>query len=134
MTGKDKDFLNPRNSACLGHLFLFHNKYNLGDETEYTARDFANFEDMETFLRETEEAIVVLPVFGYDHGQLRIQVGPYSDPWDSGQLGFIWATKGDIMAWYQASEWDDRLANEASAVLISEVEAYDAYINREDET
>lgn len=134
MTGKDTDFLNPRNGSCLGHLFLFHKKRDLGDETEHTAQDFENFEDMETFLRETEEAIVVLPVFGYDHGQLRIQVGPYNDPWDSGQLGFIWATKGDIMTWYQASEWEDRLASEASAVLLSEVKAYDAYINNEYET
>ena len=133
MTGKNKDFLNPRNDDCLGHLFLFHKRYVLGDETEYTAKDFAHFEDMLTFLRETEEAIIALPVFGYDHGQLRIQVGPYNDPWDSGQLGFIWATKSDIMTWYQATEWEDRLATEATAVLGAEVAAYDAYINSEDE-
>lgn len=129
MAGRNPDVLNPRNGACLGHLYLFHNRRLLGDETECSATDFENFEDMKTFLCETEEAIAILPVYGYDHSNLSIRCTPFSCSWDSGQLGYIWATKEDCLSWFKAEEWTQELLASALLQLEAEVQSYDGYIN-----
>jgi len=129
---KDSNPENPRNDENLGQLLLFHRKYNLGDELGYAERDFSDFKDMETFLREKEGAVVLLAVFGLDHGCFRIQVGNFNDPWDSGQLGYIWATAHDIAKWYGVPEPTQHHLDLARSVLIAEVAAYDAYLNREE--
>lgn len=36
--------------------------------------------------------LVILPVYAYEHGQITISCGAFSCPWDSGQVGYIYAT------------------------------------------
>lgn len=45
-------------------------------------------------------ALAVLPVYGYDHGNLVFAAGDpsgcFSDPWDSGLAGLIYASPADV--------------------------------------
>lgn len=36
---------------------------------------------------------IILPLYLYDHGGITMSTGPFSCPWDSGQLGWIYALK-----------------------------------------
>jgi hypothetical protein len=36
---------------------------------------------------------VILPLYLYDHGGITMSIGPFSCPWDSGQVGWIYAPK-----------------------------------------
>lgn len=38
--------------------------------------------------------LIVLPVYVYEHSGLALSTGSFSCPWDSGQAGYIFATKG----------------------------------------
>jgi len=55
-----------------------------------------------------------------DHSGLRISVEPFGDPWDSGQVGFIYATK------------IEQSRQKTKEILISEVEEYDRYLSGEE--
>ena len=39
------------------------------------------------------ENLCILPVYMYDHSGITLSTGPFSCPWDSGQVGFIYVTK-----------------------------------------
>ena len=58
---RDDDAPNPRQWENLGRMVCWHSRYDLGDEHE--------FEEVTDFLESEEykNAIVVLPVYMYDH-------------------------------------------------------------------
>lgn len=74
---------------------------------------------------------VVLPIYMYDHSGQTINTTGFSDPWDSGQLGFIYADHEKVL-----KEWGDgtlkvvtpALIDKAQECLKGEVETYDMYI------
>lgn len=49
-----------------------------------------------------EETALVLPVYGYVHSGQTISCSPFSCPWDSGQIGFIFVTYDRIKEEYGA--------------------------------
>lgn len=108
----DEDPLDPRaDGSTFGTLDLAHRRYDLPAEGKPEGRYLST--------------IIFLPVWGYDHGSLRMKAGertyPFDDPWDSGQLGIIWAPKGK----------DSLSDGEIIEILKSEVKTYDAYLNGE---
>jgi hypothetical protein len=58
----------------------------------------------------------ILPLYLYDHSGITISTKPFGCPWDSGQVGFIFADR-------ECKEYDDMLAG-----LTAEVETYDSYL------
>lgn len=81
-----------------------------------------------------EDKIVELPVYIYDHSGITINTSGYSSPWDSGQLGYIYATFEDAKEWFKSRmkegesiksrKWFDRIIE----VLQAEIKTYDQYI------
>ena len=83
---------------------------------------------------------VCLPVFKYEHGGVAYSTGSFSDPWDSGQVGFIYTTAEDIartgpvdgdvefMAKYHAGK---TLVEVVTSILQAEVEEYSKWANGE---
>lgn len=130
---------NPRQWDNMGTMILSHKRYNLGDD------DFGieTYEELVDYLKE-QEAEIVVKVWGYDHGGLSISTtrsGQFSDEWDSGLLGVIYATKNEILDSFTG--WNNKtgkrkpmkkyltkkLREMATRNLKSEVETYNKYLN-----
>lgn len=58
--------------------------YSDGSEWVHEDEDSACWEK-----RVDLSAVVVLPVFAYEHGGITLSTSEFSDPWDSGQVGVI---------------------------------------------
>lgn len=103
MVIKYKNPLDPRTWDNAGTMVCKHGGYNLGD----TEEEPDNYEDC-----------IVLPLYLYDHSGITMSTSPFSCPWDSGQVGVIYAKKG-------SEGMDDKTLE---ACLESEVKEYDNYL------
>lgn len=83
------------------------------DGEEYRWNTKANEEYLEEDLQGLVTAAqrvgaTVVPVYMYEHGDICLSLGPFSDPWDSGTLGVILWTKEEQEAyWGHSSEARD---------------------------
>lgn len=89
----DTDAENPRSWDNLGTMVCFHDRYNLGDTTKYK-HNFTEIEDFKAFLERPD--VISLPLYLYDHSGITMSTTGFSCPWDSGQVGAIYATKETI--------------------------------------
>ena len=72
------------------------------------------------------EQNIMLPLYLYDHSGLAMSTSGFSCPWDSGQVGLIYATKEDIQKEYGEDNKENR--EKAEKVLTGEVKDYDDYL------
>lgn len=109
----------PREWDNLGQLVCWHGRYTLGDK-----HDFASPDDFAEWWREEGEGGVLLPVYLYDHGGVALSTSPFTCPWDSGQVGYIFVQKNALL---------NEGVDEATAVrcMEAEIETYGQYINGE---
>lgn len=70
---------------------------------------------------------IVLPLYLYDHSGITMRCSsPFSCPWDSGDVGFIYMSMDQAR-----KEWtgtDDEIREAATRYLTGEVETYDQYL------
>lgn len=125
----------PREWDNLGTLICFHKRYNLGDETDLQSDQFRSWGDLEKYIRQTHDPVVVLPVYLYDHSGLRIKIGPFYGllpqghaEFDSGQIGYIFVTKKRVRDKYGVRRISRKLSKKISGILQSEISAYDDYL------
>lgn len=140
----------PREWDNLGTMVCWHRKYRLGDTydkrgklpydparyspDEYMralAADLVSASDADAIPDEHIERILDkhterLPLYLYDHSGLAMSTSGFSCPWDSGQVGFIYVTRAQIIAEYG----DDTPASRERArkCMIGEVETYDQFL------
>ena len=91
-------------------------------------------------LLERHAGIVYLPLFLYDHSGITMNVDGFNDPWDSGQVGYIYTDKKTIMqnvgGYYVGNNVDGRFVKTternwkkvAYHDMESEVSIYDQYL------
>ena len=117
----DPDPLNPRKEFDhVGTMACWHRRYNLGDEQPSVApTEFAD---------ELPKGTVILPLYFYDHSGITISTAPFSCPWDSGQVGYIYATPATIRKEYSVTEITPEIRAQVAAGLRSEVDEYDQYL------
>lgn len=72
--------------------------------------------------------IVSLPLYLYDHGDITMSTGSFNDPWDSGQVGFIYVTKEEIKKEYGVKRVTKGVRDKVLALLESEVKTYAIYL------
>lgn len=123
---QDQDPQNPRDDDNLGTMVCFHGRYNLGDKDHgLTSDQFKGWEGLKEYLGQELNAYVILPIFMYDHSGITIRTTPFSCQWDSGQIGFIYATCDKIK-----EEFDTMEITQAKIqkYLESEINAYDQYL------
>jgi hypothetical protein len=89
---------------------------------------FSSWAEMETFICKELKAAVILPVYMYDHSGITINTTGFSCPWDSGQIGFIYATKKNILDNWGGKILTPKLREKAMNLLKGEVETYDQYL------
>ncbi len=125
----DLDPTNPREFDNLGIMVCFHSRYILGDETDLKSSDFSSWEELESYLYKIEKALIVIPIFMYDHSGLSVNTTGFSCPWDSGQIGFIYASKERIRKEYSCKRISKKLKAQVREMLVSEVDLYNQYLS-----
>lgn len=123
-----------------GTMVCWHRNYNLGDEHSYSEpRDFLesmafdisddmdweDFEEMsdEDLMELIQDKIVILPLYLYDHSGITMNTTGFSCRWDSGQVGWTYATHEQVIKEYGSLDIET-----ATKLLKSEVETYDTYL------
>jgi len=124
----DMDFETPRDWDNLGTMVCFHNNYSLGDKTELESSMFDDFEDLKNYLKEKEEAFIIIPLYLYDHSGITMNTTGFSCGWDSGQVGFIYTTKEKIRECFGVKLCRKEIVEKAMEVLQREVKVYDDYL------
>jgi len=80
-------------------------------------------------LKELSEDHVILPTFLLDHSGLSMSTSSFHDPWDSGQVGWIYANKETVIKEY--GEWSEETIEKVKQFMESEVKEYDDYLRGE---
>lgn len=119
----DEHAESPREWDNMGKMVCWHKRYELGDK-----HDFSSVEQFGEMLAQKKDLMVYMPLYLYDHSGLTISTKPFSCPWDSGQVGWIYATYVTIRREMQVKVITKRVIEKAKALLQSEVDMYDAYI------
>lgn len=71
---------------------------------------------------------IILPLYLYDHSGITISTGPFSCPWDSGQIGYIYISIENILKEFNRKKMSKKLKQKAIDLLRGEVNAYDDYL------
>jgi hypothetical protein len=122
---RDEDPMNPRTEwDNLGTMVCFHNRYDLGDKTDYRSKDYNGWDELKQGILENEGEVVILPLYLYDHSGITISTSSFDCRWDSGQIGFIFVSKHTIK-----KEGIDE--TKVIEYLKGEVETYDKYLTGE---
>jgi len=118
----------PRKWDNLGILAFFHKKYNCGDKVDFKSKDFNGWDEMEHHIRTKLNGVVILPVCMYDHSGQTIYIGTQHDRWDGGRVGFIYATRNDVLKEYGAKKITAEMKEKAKKLLEGEIDVMDDYI------
>jgi hypothetical protein len=115
---------NPREEDCLGTMVFFHKRYTLGDKHK-----FEDPQELNEWLENSESKLAcVLPIYMYDHSLLAFSTTPFSCSWDSGQLGYIYATYEKANEYFGEENMPKEKLEET---LKQELQDYEKYVNGE---
>lgn len=121
---------NPENPCTeddgyLSKVIIFHRRYDFGN-----CKDFATPDAFSEFRQEHPEETLVWPLYMYDHSGITISLTPFSCPWDSGQVGWVWVPLAKAR-----SEWakldGEALRERVFATVKAEMEVLDMYLRGE---
>lgn len=121
----------PRSWSNLGTMAIFHKRYNFGDEVKFSSEDFANWAEMEEYIKNKLNAVVCLPIYMYDHSGITINTQAFASPWDSGQVGFIYVVKDKVREEYKKHKIGEDLIKRVTQLLEKEVKTMDTYLRGE---
>jgi len=134
----DPDAESPRAWSNLGTLICWHRSYRLGDSHEFESpeaflRDLADVSDhsdlsMDQLRDRADRKAVQLPAFLYDHSGLAMNTIGFHCPWDSGQIGYVYATLEAIRKEFGVKRVTKALRDKAKDILRGEIVSYDAYL------
>jgi hypothetical protein len=134
---------NPRQWDNLGTIAYKHRNYTLGEETISDPIEWLEekmnlpnkFIYSNERLKELEnlffERFIALPVYLYDHSGITISTTPFSCPWDSGKVGYIYVSKEKVKREYGVKRITKKIVNKALSCLQAEVKTFDQYITGE---
>lgn len=135
---------NPRDWDNLGTMACFHNRYNLGDKHEFCneINPFAN-EDADYSIYYDDDPrglvkfiqrgdVISLPLYLYDHSMQSMKTTPFFGwqhaEWDSGQVGYIYVTREQLLKEYGWKRLTKARIEKAKHHLEGEVKSYDYYL------
>jgi len=114
---QDENPFDPREKYHIGTMICKHDRYSLGDKPgEYNEMSIDDVTELAT-----AEGIVWFPLYLYDHSGITMRTTPFSCPWDSGQVGYIFISKEQM-------EEEKITPEKAEEYLRYEVEEYDNYL------
>ena len=119
---RDTDCASPRENDKLGTLCIFHRRYDFPNESKMPSAMLREYLACKDFKG------VQLPVFMYDHSGLAFNTSGFSCPWDSGQVGVIYAERAKLDAWFEGGPYDDAAVSD---ILRDEVAIFGAWTEGE---
>lgn len=105
----------------LGTFACWHRRYNLSNTFDFPHRG-----DFEAF--EKENKLVKFPLYLYDHSGITISLSPFSCPWDSVKVGFVFATYEKIKKEFNCKKITAKIIGKVFEVVKHEVKALDDYL------
>ena len=125
---QDESPESPRDWDNLGTMVCWHRNYNLGD-----VNGQKEYDSPAEFLKTLPKGSVILPLWLYDHSGISISTGSFVGraqhaDWDSGQVGFIYATPETIHTEYSCKRISAKTRAKVAEVLKAEVKTYDQYL------
>lgn len=121
---QDDGPMNPRDWDNLGTMVCFHNRYDLGDDSNI---DIDGLKEIVA-----RKDVIALPLYLYDHSGIWMRTNrsyPFNCPWDSGQVGYIYVDYTTIRKEYSCKYVTKSIINKVVNCLVNEVEAYSQYIS-----
>ena len=128
---QDTDPESPRTWDNLGTMVCFHNRYDLGDKTDYRTEDYDSWDELKEGIIKNEGEVVILPLYLYDHSGITISTSSFDCRWDSGQVGWYFVSKKKVREEYGVKKITQSLIDKVTEVLESEVKTYDMYLTGE---
>lgn len=125
---QDENPESPREWENIGIMMCFHRGYNLGDAHSYRYDHYSSWKEMQRDIYKNEDVAVMYPLYLYDHSGLSISTTPFHCSWDSGQVGWIFATKQRLRKEYNCKRITSKIIGKASKYLEQEVKTYDMYL------
>lgn len=137
----DDDPPNPRSEFDnITHMYLWWNKYNLGDnnggdvpslvmreifykiDPDFDPADMTVDQLIVKLQSDYTEQIKILPCFVLEHSGIAISCAPFDNKWDSGLAGFIYILRSE--ADEAGIVWSDARTN-----ILSDVDVYNMYLS-----
>jgi hypothetical protein len=127
----DEDPADPwRDWDNFGYMVLSHRRYTFPNDIGLKPQDVSSLVDVIEYLETEHDAKVILPIYMYEHGGIAVKVGHgFSDPWDSGQIGFIIATGDQIRKEYGVKRISRKVLEKVEDLLRSEAKIWGAYVS-----
>lgn len=118
---QDSYYESPRDWDNLGTMVCWHRRYDLGDKHSFSEpSDFIEWKK--------HHDVIVLPLYLYDHSGITISTGPFSCPWDSGQVGYIYVEKDKVRKEWGWKHITKKREERIKQALKQEVSTYDDYL------
>lgn len=118
---QDSYYESPRDWDNLGTMVCWHRRYDLGDKHSFSEpSDFLEWKK--------RHDVIVLPLYLYDHSGITISTGPFSCPWDSGQVGYIYVEKDKVRKEWGWKHITKKRQERIEQALKQEVSTYDDYL------
>ena len=85
----------------------------------------------DTMLNVISKKYLILPLYLLDHSGLAMKTTSFHDPWDSGQVGWIYVSKEDALKEFGGNKITGSIRQKAEDLMRSEVAVYDSYLRGE---
>lgn len=136
-TYQDDEPDNPRDWDNLGKIFYGHKRYVLGEVDVRKEEDCYSWDDVEKRIIELYDPLVILPLYLYDHGILRIKIGDFYDSqlpqgyahFDTGMVGFVIAERDKVRKEYGVQRISKKLREQVKQILEDEIDVFDKYLS-----
>lgn len=123
----DQDCESPLEDNELVSMALFHQRYSLPNTHDVSAEHFSSWDAIESHIAEVLHAPVILPVYMLDNWGLAFSTRSFNDPWDSEQVGFIYATRDCIKECFGVKRITQELKDRVAKQLESALEEYSVW-------
>lgn len=127
----DEDADNPREWYNLGTIVGWHRRYNIVDEVAENIELYSSWEEWleNEVIKPNKGQVIYLPVYMYEHGGIALRTYPFSCPWDSGQLGWIYVTKEKVRKEFNCKRITNKTLEKVYKLLENEIEILSNYLN-----
>lgn len=127
---QDSDPMNPRIEwDNITTMVCFHNRYNLGDKTEYKSSQFNSWGELREQIESDYKVLMIKPLYLYDHSGITISTKPFGCQWDSGQVGWVFIDEKQLKM--MVGDVSGHNETNLEEIIKAEVETYDAYLTGE---
>ena len=111
----------PREENCNQLRFVASGKYSFYNDEAITPEELVKCNKHKDYL--------LFPVYCYEHGGVAFNLTGFHCPWDSGQIGFMYANKWRIYNEYDVNRISPKLKDKLRKNAEAELQELEDYVN-----